>query len=94
MFLRWMVRDGSPVDAGLWSGFMDRSTLVIPVDTHVAQEARRLGLVSGPCASMRAARRLTAALAEAFPGDPCRGDCALFGAGVDPSAPESACRGV
>ena len=82
MFLRWMVRGGSPVDLGLWSGFIDKSTLVMPLDTHVVQEARRLGLLSSPCASMCAARRLTAALAEAFPGDPCRGDFALFGHGV------------
>ena len=83
MFLRWMVRSGSPVDLGLWSGFIDRRTLVIPLDTHVLQEAKKLGLVKSACASMCAARRLTAALAEAFPDDPTRGDFALFGAGVD-----------
>lgn len=86
MFMRWMVRDGSPVDLGLWAGFIDKSTLVIPLDTHVVQEARRLGLLSSPCASMCAARRLTSALAEAFPGDPCRGDYALFGYGVSKQA--------
>lgn len=85
MFLRWMVRSDSPVDLGLWSGFMDRRTLVIPLDTHVVQEAQRLGLLKSPCASMCAARRLTAALAEVFPDDPCRGDFALFGLGVDTS---------
>ena len=85
MFLRWMVRDGSPVDLGLWSGFIDRKTLVMPLDTHVVQEACKLGLLKSRCASMSAARRLTSALAEAFPEDPCRGDFALFGIGVDPS---------
>ena len=83
MFLRWMVRDGSPVDVGLWSSFIDRRTLVIPLDTHVVQEACRLGLMKSRAASMSAAKRLTAALAEVFPGDPCRGDFALFGVGVD-----------
>ena len=82
MFLRWMVRSGSPVDVGLWSDFVDRRTLVIPLDTHVVQEACRLGLLKGRCSSMCAARRLTSALAEAFPDDPCRGDFALFGYGV------------
>ena len=86
MFLRWMARDGSPVDLGLWSGFLDKGTLVVPLDTHVVQEACRLGLLNGRNASMAAAVRLTAALAKAFPGDPCRGDFALFGLGVD-SAP-------
>lgn len=82
MFLRWMARSGSPVDLGLWADFIDRKTLVIPLDTHVLQEARKLGLVKSACASMAAARRLTAALAEAFPDDPVRGDFALFGHGV------------
>ena len=84
MFLRWMVRSGSPVDLGLWSDFIDRRTLVIPLDTHVLQEAKRLGLIKGTSASMSAARRLTDALAEVFPDDPVRGDFALFGYGVDP----------
>ncbi len=88
MFMRWMVRSGSPVDLGLWAGFIDRKTLVIPLDTHVLQEAKKLGLVKSSAASMAAARRLTAALAEAFPDDPVRGDFALFGHGV--SAGESA----
>ena len=83
MFLRWMVRSGSPVDLGLWADAIDRATLVIPLDTHVVQESERLGLAKGSCASMCAARRLTAVLDEAFPGDPCRGDYSLFGYGVD-----------
>ena len=83
MFLRWMVRDGSPVDLGLWADFIDRRTLIIPLDTHVVQEARRLGLLRSASASMAAARRLTSALAEVFPDDPVRGDFALFGYGVD-----------
>jgi len=82
MFLRWMVRDGSPVDLGLWAGFIDKGTLLMPLDTHVVQEACRLGLLKSRATSMSAARRLTAALAEVFPGDPLRGDFALFGVGV------------
>ena len=82
MFLRWMVRSGSPVDLGLWSDFIDRKTLVVPLDTHVLQEAKKLGLLKSSSASMSTARKLTAALAEAFPDDPSRGDFALFGYGV------------
>ena len=82
MFLRWMVRSGSPVDLGLWSDFIDRKTLVVPLDTHVLQEAKKLGLLKSTSATMSAARRLTASLAEAFPEDPSRGDFALFGYGV------------
>lgn len=92
MFLRWMVRDGSPVDLGLWAGSIDRRTLVVPLDTHVAQEACRLGLARRGNASMAAARALTAVLAEAFPDDPLKGDFALFGYGVDQSRGTAASR--
>jgi len=83
MFMRWMVRDNSPVDLGLWASFIDKRTLIIPLDTHVLQEARRLGLIDSKTASMTAARKLTARLAEIFPDDPLKGDFALFGYGVN-----------
>lgn len=82
MFLRWMVRSGSPVDLGLWADRIDRRTLIMPMDTHVVGEAMRLGLLTSRTASMSAAQRLTAAMAEVFPDDPLRGDFALFGYGV------------
>ena len=83
MFLRWMVRRGSPVDLGLWD-WADPASLLIPLDVHVMQEAAKLGLIpEGAAASRKTAERLTAALAQVFPGDPCRGDFALFGLGVD-----------
>ena len=83
MFLRWMVRRGSPVDLGLWD-WADPASLIIPLDVHVMQEAAKLGLIAeGFAASRKTAESLTAALEEVFPGDPCRGDFALFGLGVD-----------
>ena len=83
MFLRWMVRRNSPVDLGLWE-WADPASLIIPLDVHVMQEAEKLGLIpEGAVASRKTAECLTAVLAEVFPGDPCRGDFALFGLGVD-----------
>ena len=83
MFLRWMVRRGSPVDLGLWT-WADPANLLIPLDTHVMQEAVKLGLIpQTSAASRKTAECLTTALSEVFPGDPCRGDFALFGLGVD-----------
>lgn len=83
MFLRWMVRRNSPVDLGLWQ-WADPATLLIPLDTHVMQEAAKLGLIPpAATASRKTDELLTASLNEAFPGDPCRGDFALFGLGVD-----------
>ena len=83
MFLRWMVRDNSPVDLGLWSELIDKSTLIIPMDTHVLQEATKLGLISSKCTSMSAALKLSQKLREIWPDDPIKGDFALFGLGVD-----------
>ena len=82
MFLRWMVRDGSPVDLGLWKDLIDKRTLIMPMDTHVVSEAMKLNLLNSRCASMSAARRLTDAMREVFPDDPLRGDFALFGYGI------------
>lgn len=38
MFLRWMVRKGSPVDLGVWD-CIPASALIVPVDTHVLRMA-------------------------------------------------------
>ncbi len=83
MFLRWMVRSGSPVDLGLWSDVIDRRTLIMPMDTHVVQEAVKLGLMDKASTSMAAAVKLTNRMREIFPDDPLKGDFALFGYGVD-----------
>ena len=82
MFLRWMVRDHSPVDLGLWTDIIDKRTLIMPLDTHVMQEANRLGLLSTKTTSMSTAIRLTEKLRETFPDDPLKGDFALFGLGT------------
>ena len=82
MFLRWMVRDNSPVDLGLWKDIIDKSTLIIPLDTHVIQQANRLQLISSTNANMTTALRLTNALKQYFPNDPTKADFALFGYGV------------
>ena len=83
MFLRWMVRSGSPVDLGLWADFIDRRTLVMPLDTHVLSQACRIGLLKSRNATMSTAIKLTETLKEVFPDDPLRGDFALFGYGVN-----------
>ncbi len=82
MFLRWMIRRDSPVDFGLWRQFSP-ADLIIPLDTHVVHTACCLGLTASETYSLTAARRITDALAQVFPGDPVRGDFALFGLGVE-----------
>lgn len=83
MFLRWMVRNSSPVDLGIWADFIDKKSLIIPLDTHVLNQGLRLGLIEGKSVSMVAARQLTDRLLRIFPDDPLRGDFALFGYGIN-----------
>ena len=82
MYLRWMVRQSSPVDFGIWTR-MSPSELIIPLDTHVCRMAYQLGLTASQTFSLHNARIITEALGELFPGDPCYGDFALFGYGVN-----------
>lgn len=82
MFLRWMVRVNSPVDLGLWRWYSP-ANLIIPLDTHVIQESVKLGLVAkNASASLKTAKMITNELKEIWSEDPCKGDFALFGAGV------------
>ena len=82
MFLRWMIRQHSEVDFGIWNHF-DSRDLIIPLDTHVCRVAYTLGLTDSTTFSLNNARRITDALTEIFPDDPCLGDFALFGSGVN-----------
>lgn len=82
MFLRWMIRKESQVDFGIWKSF-DCKELIIPLDTHVCRVAYLLGLTDSETFSLKNAQTITSALAEVFPNDPCFGDFALFGYGVN-----------
>ncbi len=82
MFLRWMIRPKGPVDFGLWTSFHSQD-LIIPFDTHVCRISHEIGLINKPAFSLGNAIRVTQALKEVFPNDPCLGDFALFGYGVN-----------
>lgn len=85
MFLRWMVRgDDRGVDFGLWKKITP-AQLVIPLDVHVGNVARRLGLLKRETNDWQAAKELTECLKQFDPADPVRYDFALFGAGIHQS---------
>lgn len=88
MFLRWMVRDNSPVDLGIWSSFIDKSTLIIPLDTHVISQSYALGLISSKYPTMTNAQKLTNTVKKIFANDPLKADFALFGYGVNKNRKE------
>ena len=82
MFLRWMVRkDDKGVDFGLWRK-ISPSSLICPLDVHVARVARRLGLLAREQTDWQAARELTDHLITLDKDDPVKYDFALFGLGV------------
>lgn len=82
MYLRWMVRrDDRGVDFGEWKE-IPMSALYLPLDLHVGNMARALGLMSRRQNDWRAVEELTARLRGFDAADPARFDYSLFGAGV------------
>lgn len=82
MFLRWMVRPSScGVDFGLWKT-IPTSALMMPLDVHSGNVARKLGLLARPQNDWQAVEELTANLRSFDANDPVKYDFALFGLGV------------
>lgn len=81
MALRWLVRDDGIVDMGVWKS-IPKAKLYIPLDVHVGNTARDLGLLSRKQDDRKAVEELTARLREYRPDDPAYYDYALFGIGV------------
>lgn len=81
MAFRWLVRD-KQCDLGVWSRFKKKD-LYIPLDTHVAAQARKLGITNRRTMDWRTVEEITAALREMDPNDPVKYDLALFQMGID-----------
>ena len=81
MALRWLVRDDGIVDMGIWKS-IPKSKLFIPLDVHVGNTARNLGLLSRKANDRKSVEMLTASLRFLRPDDPAFYDYALFGIGV------------
>lgn len=82
MFLRWMVRrDKSGADFGIWKS-ISPSLLCCPLDVHVGNVARALGLLSRTQDDWKAVEELTDNLRQLDPHDPVKYDFALFGLGI------------
>jgi uncharacterized protein (TIGR02757 family) len=75
LFLRWMVRR-EPPDFGLWTS-VSPARLLIPVDTHVENMSRAIGLTRRRSRTWRMAEEITARLAALDPSDPVKYDFAL-----------------
>ena len=81
MALRWLVRRDGIVDMGVWD-FLEPSQLFIPLDVHVGNVSRELGLLHRKQDDRRAVNELTEVLRSLRPDDPVVYDYALFGIGI------------
>ena len=81
MLLRWLIRDGE-VDLGIWK-FIDKSELLIPLDTHVARISREMNLLKRNSNDFKAVKELTNELKIFDKNDPVKYDFAMFGYGID-----------
>jgi uncharacterized protein (TIGR02757 family) len=75
LFLRWMVRRDPP-DFGLWTD-VPAAALLIPVDTHIENMARSIGLTTRKSRNWKMAEDITARLRTLDPDDPVKYDFAL-----------------
>jgi uncharacterized protein (TIGR02757 family) len=83
MFLRWMVRSSKEgIDFGIWKS-ISASELMIPLDVHTGNVARKLGLLTRKQDDWKAVNELTQRLTNFDANDPVRYDLALFGMGVN-----------
>ena len=81
MALRWLVRDDGIVDMGVWKAIKP-SQLYIPLDVHVGNTSRALGILNRRSNDRRAVVELTDTLRPLRPDDPAIFDFALFGIGI------------
>lgn len=82
MALRWLVRDDGIVDMGVWNS-IPKSKLYIPLDVHVGNISRELGLLTRKANDRKSVEMLTGLLRTLRPEDPAIYDFALFGIGVE-----------
>ncbi len=81
MYFRWMVRRDN-LDLGLWSK-IDKRDLLMPLDTHVFQVSRRVGLLERKVCDLQASIELTHTLKSFEADDPLKYDFALYRLGQE-----------
>ena len=81
MALRWLVRTDGIVDLGTWR-LLTPAQLYIPLDVHVGNTSRQMGLLTRRANDRRSVEELIATLRTFRPDDPTIYDFALFGIGM------------
>lgn len=85
LYLRWMVRKDE-IDIGVWTK-IDKSKLIIPVDTHVYRIGRKLRMVKRKSCDLKFAIEMTEMLKRFDKDDPVKYDFALCHIGIDKKNP-------
>ena len=80
LFLRWMVRTGD-VDLGCWKN-VKPDKLVVPLDTHMFDIAKKLGFTCRKQANMKSALEITSNFKKINSKDPVRYDFVLTRFGI------------
>ena len=81
MALRWLVRNDGIVDMGVWD-CVKPSQLFIPLDVHVGNTVRALGMIERKANDRNTVLEVTDVLRQMRPDDPIVYDFALFGIGI------------
>jgi uncharacterized protein (TIGR02757 family) len=71
------------IDFGIWGKEVDKSKLIIPVDTHVYRVSRQIGLMKRNSCDIKFAIELTEKLKAFDPEDPVKYDFALCHSDLD-----------
>ena len=82
LFLRWMIRKDE-IDLGIWGDKIDKSKLIMPVDTHVYNVSRKLKMVKRKSYDLKFALELTERLKKLDKADPVKYDFAICHIGMD-----------
>ena len=85
MALRWLVRNDGIVDLGVWNAIKPKN-LFVPLDIHVGDTARGLGMIKRKANDRKTVLELTEVLRKMRPEDPVLYDYALFGIGIGEKA--------
>lgn len=78
LLLRWLVRQNSSVDVGIWTK-LDQSKLLLPMDVHSLNTARKYGFLKRKSNDMKAVMEVTEWAKTICFDDPASLDYFLFG---------------
>ncbi len=82
LLLRWMTRRDN-IDLGLWSAFVDKADLILPLDTHTFRLSQKLNLLQSKRYNLQSAIEISRNLARFCPQDPIKYDFALYRLGQE-----------